>query len=67
MFLSGRTCGIPLGVPGAMNTDMSAFMGLSPSKDLKNGLIRAELVFLALYMIYIMLQWSLLGLSPNMR
>ena len=31
----------------AMNTDMSAFMGLSPNKDLKNGLIRAESVFLA--------------------
>ena len=38
-----------------MNTDMSAFMGLSPNKDLKNGLIRAESVFLALHMIYIML------------
>ena len=32
---SRRTC-------GAMNTDMSAFMGLSPNKDLKNGLIRPE-------------------------
>ena len=42
-----------------MNTDMSAFMGLSPNKDLKNGLIRAESVFLALYMIYIILQCSL--------
>ena len=38
-----------------MNTDMSAFMGLSPNKDMKNGLIRAESVFMALYMIYIML------------
>ena len=38
-----------------MNTDMSAFMGLSPNKDLKNALIRVESVFLALYMIYIML------------
>ena len=34
---------------GAMNTDMSAFMGLSPNKDLKNGLIRAESVFMSLY------------------
>ena len=44
-----------------MNTDMSVFMGFSPNKDLKNGLIRAESVFLALglYMIYIMLQCSL--------
>ena len=38
-----------------MNTDMSAFMGLSPNKDMKNGLILAESVFMALYMIYIML------------
>ena len=69
---SGRTCGVPLGVPvaylwaylwrtsgltcGAINTDMSAFMGLSPNKDLKNCLIRAESVFLALSMIHIMLQ-----------
>ena len=37
------------------DTDISAFMGLSPNKDLKKGLIRAESVFLALYMIYIML------------
>ena len=29
------------------DTDMSTFMGLSPNKDLKNGLIRAESVFLA--------------------
>ena len=34
---SGQTC-------GAMNNDMSAFMGLSPNKDLKNGLILAESV-----------------------
>ena len=46
---SGRTC-------GAMNTDMSAFMGLSPNKDLKNFLFQAETVFLALYMIHIKLQ-----------
>ena len=26
---------------GAMNTNMSAFMELSPKNDLKNGLIRA--------------------------
>ena len=38
-----------------IDTDMSTFMGLSPNKDLKNGLIRAESVFMALYMIYIML------------
>ena len=31
---------------GTMNTDMSPFMGLSPNKDLKKGLIRAESVFL---------------------
>ena len=31
---------------GTMNTDMSAFMWLSPNKDLKNGLIRAESVFM---------------------
>ena len=37
-----------------MKADMSVFMGLSPNKDLKNGLFRAESVFLALYMIYIM-------------
>ena len=30
-----------------MITDMSAFMGLSPNNDLKNGLIRAEAVFMA--------------------
>ena len=35
-----------------MNTDMSAFMGLSPNKDMKNGLIRAESVFMALYDLY---------------
>ena len=29
------------------DTDMSTFMGLSPNKNLKNGLIRAESVFLA--------------------
>ena len=29
------------------DTDMSTFMGLSPNKDLKNGLIQAESVFLA--------------------
>ena len=34
-----------------MNTDMSAFMGLSLNNDLKYGLIWAESVFLALYMI----------------
>ena len=39
----------------AIDTDMSTFMGLSPNKDLKNGLIRSESVFMALYMIYIML------------
>ena len=38
-----------------MNTDMSGFMGLSPNNDLKNGLIRVESVFMALYMIYLML------------
>ena len=32
---------------------MSAFMGLSPNNNLKNGLIRAESVFMALYMTYI--------------
>ena len=30
-----------------MNTDMSAFMGLSPKNDLENRLIRAESVFMA--------------------
>ena len=29
------------------DTAISAFMGLSPNKDLKNGLILAESVFLA--------------------
>ena len=52
VFLYGCTSGH---TSGAMNTDMSAFMGLSPNKDLKNDLIRAESVFLASYMIYIML------------
>ena len=37
-----------------MNTDMSAFMGLSPNNDLNYGLIRAESVFMSLYVIYIM-------------
>ena len=32
---------------------MSAFMGLSLNNNLKNGLIRAESVFMALYMTYI--------------
>ena len=50
MCLSGRTSGRTC---GAMNTDMSAFMGLSPNNDLKNGLIRAESVFLALYMVVV--------------
>ena len=39
----------------AIDTDISTSMGLSSNKDLKNGLIRAESVFMALYMIYIML------------
>ena len=42
VFLSGRTSGRTW---GGMNTDMSAFMGLSRNKDLKNGLIRVESVF----------------------
>ena len=45
---------------------MSAFMGLSPNKDLKN-LIRAESVFLALYMIYIMLYIMPGTLTPPHR
>ena len=34
------------------DTDMSTFMGLSPNKDLKNGLIPAESVFLAFVLCY---------------
>ena len=37
----------------AMDTDMSAFLGLSPNNNLKNGRIRAS-VFMALHMVYIM-------------
>ena len=58
---------------GGMNTNMSVFIGLSPNKDLKNGLIRAESVFLA-YLARLSLAYcdardtdmsTFMGLSPN--
>ena len=53
-----------------MNTDMSAFMGLSPNNDLKYGLIRAESVFLALYMMGVSIwadMWPLLWSGAAMN
>ena len=43
VFLSGHkpVALVCSGSGGAMNTDMSAFIGLSQNNDQKNGLIRA--------------------------
>ena len=48
---------------GAMNTDMSAFMGLSPNNNLKNGVVSVHGVTYDLY--YVIMNTAMMTMNTD--